>query len=339
MKGRALENYYSILNGDREAKYLAAKRRELNVDLFSEDRVLWRMHDEGSDPVIEQAERKTIHSEIDLKVELARRQLRSCHLCERGCGVDRSAGEKGHCRVLEARISSEFIHMGEEPDLVPSYTVFFSGCTFSCVFCQNWDISTRPEAGVEISPSALARKIERMAGGGGKRRFGRTRNVNWVGGDPTSNLPFILEVLDQCEGNIPQVWNSNMYLSMESMKLLKGIVDVYLTDFKYGNDECALRLSNAPDYMRIVQRNHLLARRDSEMIIRHLALPGHVDCCTTPVLEWIAENLKDIKVNVMGQYRPEHRAREYSEIARPLSMAEYNKAIEMAETLGLDLCD
>jgi len=248
---------------------------------------------------------------LDLKAELAKRALSSCDLCERRCGADRAAGEKGHCGVLEARICSEFLHMGEEPDLVPSYTIFFAGCTFNCVFCQNWDISTRPEAGAMVEPEDLATMIEARARGDAHGRSGpagRARNVNWVGGDPTSNLHFIFDVLRRCNANIPQVWNSNMYMTEKTMRLLDGVVDIYLTDFKYGNDMCAERLSNAKGYMGIVTRNHLLARNQAEVIIRHLVLPNHFKCCTEPVLRWISENLRDVKVNVMAQYRPEHRA-------------------------------
>jgi putative pyruvate formate lyase activating enzyme len=121
------------------------------------------------------------------------------------------------------------------------------------------------------------------------------------------------------------------------MRLLDGIIDVYLTDFKYGNDECALRLSNAPNYMRIIERNHITARAQAELIIRHLVLPGHIECCTRPVLTWIAENLHDVKVNVMAQYHPEHRASNYEEISKPLRLTEYRKALEIAEQLGLDV--
>lgn len=128
-----------------------------------------------------------------------------------------------------------------------------------------------------------------------------------------------------------------MYLSERAMDLLNGVIDLYLTDFKYGNDGCAKRLSNAPDYLRIVRRNHILARESAEMIVRHLVLPGHIDCCTRPVLEWVSSNLRDVKVNVMSQYRPEHRARQSPEISRPLRMEEYKRAIQIAESLGLDL--
>lgn len=341
MPSHALTHYYAILRGDEKAKYLRTKAIMVDLDLGKDGPELWRTHDAllgANEP----------HgggvSLLDLKVELGRRMLQRCALCERRCLVNRSEGESGHCGVLEPRVSSEFIHMGEEPDLVPSYTIFFSGCTFNCVYCQNWDISTRPGAGDYLDPVTVARMIEARSdsdtrAGTLRALLGRARNVNWVGGDPTSNLPFILEVLRESRANLPQVWNSNMYLTEDAMKLLDGVIDVYLTDFKYGNDKCALRLSNAKDYMRIVERNHRLARGQAEMIIRHLVLPGHIECCTRPALTWIAENLDEVLVNVMSQYRPEHRAGQFEEIARPLRMSEYNRAREIADELGLQLCD
>jgi putative pyruvate formate lyase activating enzyme len=340
MGSRALARYYRILEDEEEPRYLMSKKVRLDARLEAGTKDLWASHDAL---LSMSGTSRGGNSLLDLKVELARRMLQECTLCERKCRVNRSRGEKGRCGVLDARVSADFLHMGEEPDLVPSYTVFFTGCTFGCVYCQNWDISTRPDSGTMIAPGELARKIEAKSGGGRERHalYGigqRARNVNWVGGDPTSNLPFILEVLRDCRAKIPQVWNSNMYLSEEGMRLLDGVIDVYLTDFKYGNDKCALRLSNAKEYMRVVRRNHVIARGNGEMIIRHLVLPGHIECCTRPALAWIAENLDDVLVNVMSQYRPEHRAGEFAELARPISISEYEKAIGIADSLGLELC-
>ncbi len=304
MAERALSRYHGILEGECRARYLDVKAT----------------------------------GRLREKVLAGKRMLTDCRLCERACGANRSSGEPGHCGVTVPRISSEFLHMGEEPDLVPSYTVFFSGCTFHCVFCQNWDISTHPESGDEIAPIEMARKIELRTDSNGIQHE-KAKNVNWVGGEPTPNLPYVLEVLNECKANLPQVWNSNMYMSEEAMELLHGIVDVYLTDFKFGNDECAKRLSQVPEYTRVVRRNHLRARENGEMIIRHLVLPGHVECCTRPVLNWIAENLADVKVNVMSQYRPEFRAGNYPEIAHSLSMKEFEMAVGIASELGLDLVD
>jgi putative pyruvate formate lyase activating enzyme len=317
MPERALARYYRILQGEVRALYLLAK--------------------EASSPgrIIETGNGYL----LDLKIDLAEKMLGNCMMCERKCGADRSAGERGHCGVLEPRISTEFIHMGEEPDLVPSHTVFFAGCTFNCVFCQNWDISTDPSAGTEVDPKELARRIEKRADGKNGLRLGASRNVNWVGGEPTPNLHFILRVLKECDANIPQVWNSNMYMSEDTMDILEDVVDVYLADYKFGSDDCARLLSGVEDYSRIVQRNLLRGRAHAEMIIRHLILPGHVDCCTRPVLNWIAENLKDVRVNVMAQYRPEHKARGYPGLDRSIRMSEYQKGLEIAESLHLDLCD
>ncbi len=339
MARNPLKRYYSILEGEAEPRYLESKKHLLDLDLESDEGRLWSAHDSAERSRSSGDSRITL---LGLKAELARRTLKKCDLCERRCGVDRTREERGHCGVLDARICSEFLHMGEEPDLVPSYTIFFAGCTFNCVFCQNWNISTRPDAGNAFRPHGLAKMIERQSRGGALGRTasaGLARNVNWVGGDPTSNLPFIIEVLTMCTASIPQVWNSNMYASEKTMRLLDGVIDVYLTDFKYGNDECASRLSNVKDYMRIVTRNHLLARGQAEVIVRHLVLPNHFECCTEPVLRWISENLEDVKVNVMSQYRPEHNARRHSDISRPLSMSEYRAAVDLAEELELDLTD
>ncbi len=329
---KALPRYFKILDGDEIPLYIKSKRTPVNLDLSSSEDKLWEMHNSmigmlrkselGKNP-------KT--SLLDLKLKLARQMLLNCELCERKCGVNRLKRKEGHCRVVQSKISSEFIHWGEEPELVPSHTIFFSGCTFNCVFCQNWDISQNPKGGDVMSPRRIAEIIE--------RRSETSRNTNWVGGDPTSNLPFIIEVLTHLDTNIPQVWNSNMYLTEKSMKLLDGIIDVYLTDFKYGNNECAKRLSNAPNYWDIVSRNHKLARAQCEMIIRHLVLPKHFKCCTKPILEWIADNLENVRVNVMDQYRPEYNAYDYEELKRRLKREEFVRAYKLAQDLGLSLTD
>ena len=194
-----------------------------------------------------------------------------------------------------------------------------------------------------IPPGLLSRAIEKRAMiDAGKAHPlslpGASRNVNWVGGDPTSNLAFILRTLSECDANLPQVWNSNMYLTERTLELLDGVIDVYLTDFKYGNDICAKRLSGIDRYMEVAQRNHLIARAQAEMIIRHLVLPSHLECCTRPILTWIAENLEGVKVNVMGQYRPAHKAQSFGDISRSIRVSEYESALRIAEELGLDLC-
>ena len=339
---KSLKRYFAVMNDKLPARFLISKRVPAKVELDSSEDELWRAHatalkayhkllgeiDEDKTKIDELEEASP--SLLDLKVELANRILHSCHFCEHRCNADRTAGERGVCGVgKRSRVSSEFMHYGEEPELVPSYTIFFSGCTFKCQFCQNWDISQFPDDGVETSPKTLSSLISTH------RRDG-ARNVNWVGGEPTPNLHNILAALNFCETNIPSVWNSNMYASLEAMELLFGTQDVYLTDLKYGNDDCALKYSKIPKYWRVVTRNHRLAFVDAELIIRHLVLPGHVECCTEPILKWIAENLgKEVRVNIMGQYRPCGRASEYPEINRRPTSAEMDRAFQIAEEVGL----
>lgn len=333
-----LTTYWSILDGTSEPRYLESKRKSTDVDLDADTETLWTAHERA----VRYSGRSDGPSLLDLKIELAGRMLRGCSMCERACGVNRIEGEVGHCGVSDTRISSEFLHMGEEPDLVPSHTIFLSGCTFDCVFCQNWDISTRPDSGEAGEPVALAEVIARKASRAEALRGGMwrapARNVNWVGGDPTSHICFILETLRECSARTPQIWNSNMYLTAPALRLLEGVIDLYLTDFKYGNDDCAKRLSNVENYTDVVRRNHKAARSNAEMVVRHLVLPNHIDCCTKPVLSWIADNLSGVRVNVMAQYRPAHRAREHQDISRPLRSSEYREAATFAGDLGLDLC-
>lgn len=270
---------------------------------------------------------------LDLKVKIAERITESCNLCEKRCGVNRSApdqGELGYCKVHEPIIASEFLHIGEEAPLVPSHTIFFTGCTLECVFCQNWNISQISHEGTCLSEKKLAGLIDH------RRRQG-SLNVNFVGGEPTPHLPYILRTLSFCKENIPVVWNSNFYMSLESMQLLMGVVDLYLSDFKFGNDDCASQLSGADNYWDIVRRNHLIASEAGDLIIRHLVLPGHVECCTKPILSWIKENLgKDTVVNIMGQYHPNYHAHQYPEISRFPREDEMREAFQWALQIGLN---
>lgn len=267
--------------------------------------------------------------ELNRKISEAEVVLRSCELCGRRCKVNRSAGELGWCKAPNKMVlSSHLVHLGEESFFVPSFAVFFWGCTFSCQHCQNWTISQRQEVGKIYDEGDLAEVIDKNSA---------CKNVNLVGGEPTPYLPFILKTMRSVKSDIPVVWNSNFFMSEKSMDLLRGFVDVYLSDFKYGNDECAKRLSGANNYLEVVKRNHKSAFQDSELVIRHLVLPNHFECCTKPVLQFIAENFGDkVIINVMAQYHPCYRAEEHKEINRRLTKEEFGKAVKLAEELKLN---
>jgi len=265
---------------------------------------------------------------IKKKKKTGKKILEKCILCERRCGVNRFE-KVGECGVKETKISSLFKHMGEEPELVPSWTVFFSGCNLKCVFCQNWDISQNPSNGRVISPKEITEKIINI----------KARNVNWVGGDPIPNIVYILFVLSWLDRNIPQVFNSNMFMTEESMDLLDGLIDIYLTDLKYGNNDCGKRLSKVNNYFDVVSRNHMAANKTTELIIRHLMLPGHYECCTVPIIRWIIEHLDTsrLKLNIMAQYHVDYNARKYTELDDIIDMRQYSRARDLAGEYGIPL--
>lgn len=271
---------------------------------------------------------KASPSLLDLKVTIVDRIMEKCYCCGWRCESNRRAGEKGFCRLADfSNYASEFLHMGEEPELVPSHTIFFTGCTFGCVYCQNWDISTCPEAGVLAEPGNLAEII-------GQRRMQGARNVNFV--TPTPHVQTVMKTIREITVNTPVVWNSNMYHSLEIAEILEGVVDVYLGDFKYGNDLCARKYSKIKNYLEIVQPNFLFAYRTAEVLLRHLVLPGHLECCTKPIVQWVAKNIPYIRFNLMFQYRPCYRAMEYPELGRLLTSEEKARAIEIVKEAGIE---
>jgi putative pyruvate formate lyase activating enzyme len=332
-----MERYLKILKG-APARHVLLKSVAVQPDFRGlDDRELWRLHDEKIAEYRELNERfATLESLpkskrpslLDVKAELAARIMERCYFCEIRCGANRYK-RPGACGVdASSHYYSEFLHYGEEPELVPSHTIFFEGCTFACAYCQNWTIATEIRGSL-VDPKAMADLIEVRHKEGGK-------NVNFVGGDPTPHLHTILEIVKHLDANIPTVWNSNMYITPESMKLLEGTVDLFLGDFRYGNDEHASRYSSGANYWAVTTRAFLEAKAQADILVRQLVLPGHVECCTKPIVEWCAQNLgKKVRFNLMFQYYPEYRASMYPEIDRTLSGMEIRRAMEIVKEAGL----
>ncbi len=267
---------------------------------------------------------------LDEKIEKVKEILKNCQLCERRCRVNRLGGEFGFCQTgLRFKIFGAHTHLGEEAELIPSATLFMAGCTMRCVYCQNAPQSINPELGEPWTEKQAAEFIET------KFREG-CKNVNFVGGDPTPYLYNILKCLNLCKVNIPVVWNSNTYYSEETASILKELVDIYLLDFRYFSDKCALKFSSAPNYLHTLKRNLLLVAKDSELLIRVLVLPGHINCDAKPILKWIRDNLNEnVRVNIMRQYYPAWHAYKFSEVNRRLTLREYNKVVSYAKKIGL----
>ncbi len=338
----SLSRYFAVMRNEKPAKFQIIQKISAEFEGGDSVQELWRIHEQklteftsleqelDSNKTALKSLESPRTSFLDLKNELANRILENCHFCTRKCKVNRLKGQKGYCRCgTQITVSSIFEHLGEEPELVPSGTIFTLGCTIRCLHCQNWSISQWFEEGEVYSPVRLALVVKQL------RRNG-CRNVNLVGGEPTPWLQQWLQTFQHVNVNIPVVWNSNTYYSEETARLLAGFADVYLLDFKYGNNECAERISNAPNYWEACMRNHLYAKKHGELIIRVLVLPGHLECCTKEVLNWIAKNLgRNTRTNVMFQYRPEWRAYEIPELRRKLTSEEMRKAVQYAEQAGL----
>ena len=339
---KGLPRYVKIVEDKVPAKFQIAKRIEAkNFENLSEEKA-WILHSKlmkkfyAIQKKIDERKVKLENLKIpessllDLKIFLVKKILEKCELCERKCGVNRIKGEKGFCKAgLEWKIFGAHAHYGEEAELVPSGTIFQAACTMRCVYCQNAPESVSPELGKVWEIDKAVKWIEKS------KREG-IRNINWVGGSPTCWLLNILKTLKLVNENIAQIWNSNSYYSEKTAKILDGVIDVYLLDFRYFNEKCAIRLSSAPNYPEAAKRNHLLASKSGELLIRILVMPNHIECDAKPILKWIKENLDEwTRVNILSQYRPCWRAFDFEEISRPLSYKEWLDVIDYAKKIGI----
>jgi len=276
--------------------------------------------------------------------------FQSCELCPRRCGVDRLAGEQGYCRsTAKAKVYSSHPHFGEELSLTGhggSGTIFFSNCNLRCVFCQNWSIAHRGE-GDEVSDEGLAEMMIRLQAIG-------CHNVNLV--TPTHVMPNILNATRiACRRGlrIPLVYNTSGYERLEILKLLDGIVDIYLPDLKYMEGRQAAKYSaGATDYPEMARRGILEMHRQvglhrvnsrgiavEGLMIRHLVMPNRV-AGTEAFAGWVAANLpRATYVNIMPQYHVAYKAFDYPEISRGITVGEFLEAMGWAEAQGLSNLD
>ncbi len=275
---------------------------------------------------------------------------RSCRLCPRRCGVNRLKGETGVCQsTSRVRVYSMHPHFGEERPLVGrggSGTIFFSQCNLRCQFCQNWEINHRGD-GRWMSDDDLAGLMKSAQDAG-------CHNVNLV--TPTHFVPNIVNALRAAIARgltVPLVYNCGGYEPVEIIRLLDGIVDIYLPDFKYMDGAMAEKYSSgAQEYPeRAAEAIAEMHRQVGELavdekgiavrglIIRHLVLPHNI-AGTDKFVKWVAAKLtRSTYVNIMAQYRPEHRARDYPELSRRITNEEFSRAVAWAHEAGLTRLD
>ncbi|HTN02996.1 MAG TPA: radical SAM protein [Planctomycetaceae bacterium] len=266
-----------------------------------------------------------------LRLEAARRHDRHCQLCEHRCGADRARGERGPCHAgVEARVFRHRVEYGEELELTPCHLFYLSGCDLRCAFCVAEANAFDPKRGELLTPEYFRLAVE----------LGRTqcpKTLQWVGGEPTIHLPRILEVMAESGPLPPIVWKSDFHGTPEAFELLDGIADWYVADLKFGNDDCAKRIARVDHYWAIVTRNLERVAGSGTLIVRHLLLPGHAECCYGPIVAWLAERLPQVRFSLRHGYLPRWRAGQFADLNRYLSPGEAAAARERAEAAGLQL--
>jgi len=283
------------------------------------------------------------------KVEKANKNLNNCQLCPRKCNADRLSGQVGICKTAEyALVSSCQLHFGEEAPLVGkngSGTIFFTHCNLLCSFCQNYDISHEGR-GMEVSDIELAGMMLSLQKSG-------CHNINFV--TPSHVVPQILSALEKAieKGlNLPLVYNTGGYDNVSTLKLLEGVFDIYMPDFKFWNDEISELICKTPDYPEIARNaikemhrqvgdlfidNSGLAKRG--LLIRHLVLPYDL-AGTRGIMGFLFREISpDTYVNVMSQYRPCGNAYKYDKLSHPLSLKDYKIALLEAREEGITRLD
>ncbi len=267
------------------------------------------------------------------RISLAHAQLQGCDLCEHRCGANRLAGERGPCKAgPDARVFRHRVECGEEAELVPSHLFYLSGCDLRCAFCIAEANAFDPARGRLLTRDFFSAAVA----------WGRTqgaRNVQWVGGEPTIHIPAILAAMEDLPDLPPIVWKSDFYGTPVAFDLLHEVVAVYVADFKFGNDDCASRIARVPDYTQIVTRNLQRVACESELIIRHLLLPGHFECCFRPIVAWLQQELPLVKFSLRDGYLPRWQASRLPELSVPLPRGEGLRARQYAIERGLNVLD
>ncbi len=266
----------------------------------------------------------------------AREALAACQLCSHRCGTDRRSGPAGLCHAgPEARFFSAQTEVADELELLPTFAVALSGCNFRCDFCITGESSWNPRAGLALDTRTMAAQAAKALERG-------ARTVMILGGEPTIHLPALLELIAHLPNHATLVLKTNAALTAEARELLAGLPDVWLPDFKFGNDACARRLAGVPEYMDTLTSNIQwmgTPTAGGSLLVRHLVMPSHLECCTAPVIRWLATHLPtgQRRISLRQGYWPAWQARRHPELSRHLLAAEFEQAVGWAHESGLEV--
>lgn len=275
------------------------------------------------------------------RVDRALRAFQHCDLCAHRCGVDRIAGERGPCGAgSSARVFLAQTEMGDEASLRPIFAVSFSGCDLRCDFCITGRSSWDPAAGLVVSgPGIGSEPLETLAATARQALRNGARSIMILGGEPTLHLPAVLQLVSYLPDDALLIWKTNAHGTATARGLLEGLFDVWVADYKFGQDSCAERLARIPSYTHVVRENLRWASRHSRLIVRHLLMPGHLDCCWVPIARWLAEELPGIEVSLRDGFWPGWFSSRHPELANPGSARDHARARKLGMELGLNLVD
>lgn len=273
--------------------------------------------------------KQNAHKQASARAKMVRQILKKCTLCPRRCKVNRLQGEEGYCGLnSKVRVFREMLHPFEESIINPSHQIYFAGCNLKCEFCTVAEWNSQPGEAAEIDYEQLVSKVE-------ERKKQGAKVLNLLGGEPALSIHGILELLGRLSPNSIVILNSNMYFDQRVLALLDGFIDVYLADFKCGSDICAKNMLQADGYFRIMRDNLLAATKRADVIVRHLVLPGHLECCTKQVLNWVSKSRLQVKVSLRGDYVPP--ATTTAAPGKYLDKSDYDEAVSYARNLGVNL--
>ncbi len=263
------------------------------------------------------------------RIPLARALLSRCHLCAHHCGVNRLAGELGKCHAgADTRCFVAQTEVSDEPELAPCFAIALSGCDLRCDFCISGAESWNPGAGQLLDAALLAgQAIHALLGG--------ARSVMILGGEPTVHLDAVLDLVAHVPDTAMLVWKTNAHGTAQSRALLEDLFDVWVADYKFGNDTCAARLAHIPNYTQIVRENLRWAAAHTRLIVRHLVMPGHLECCWKPVATWLARELPRVTVSLRGGFWPGWFSHRHPELRRTTTRSEIERANLIARQCGL----
>ena len=297
IKHKELDNFAQPRFQVAKKLYLDIATNEL-LNIATEK--LWDIHDSGVENLLRQESPMKIGiSLLDIKIELTKRVLKECRLCGRECKVNRLLGERGICGVgVDSSVGEYFVHIAEEAPVNPSININLQGCGLRCRFCQRAELIEPDGNGIPLSPELWKDLSVEHA-----------KSLSFVGGNPDESLYSILCFLAFApEGfSKPIVWNSNGYASRIVYKLLHGIVDAYIPDMKFYSKKCSKSLAGCENYFEIFKEGiSEMVTQDIPIFVRMLVIPGHLECCHFPLINYLSRYKQRVKLNILGQYYPDY---------------------------------